>query len=149
MVLLSAVIGTLNCSPHDVHTATAGVLLSHFVTLIALFGIVIIRHSRTGHPKTLFKSRGLRKTFRANSGWKCISTNSVLSSGLATHFHFSMAATAALARTGVTTNYLCRCDAPLIRIKARGADRGACQMTIGETEIRIGRCAKGVRSLSR
>jgi hypothetical protein len=100
MVLLSAVIGTANCCPQDVHTATAGVLLSHFVTLIALFGIVIIRDSRIGHPKTFFKSRGLRKTFVCYSGWKCISTNSVLSSGLATHFHFSIASTAALAKTG-------------------------------------------------
>lgn len=37
----SAVIGTVNCCPQDVHTATAGVLLSHLVTLIALFGIVM------------------------------------------------------------------------------------------------------------
>jgi hypothetical protein len=53
MVLLSAVIGTANCCPQDVHTATAGVLLSHFVTLIALIGIVIIRY--LGH--TLVENR--------------------------------------------------------------------------------------------
>jgi hypothetical protein len=41
MVLLSAVIGTVNCCFQDVHIATAGVLRSHFVTLIALFGIAI------------------------------------------------------------------------------------------------------------
>jgi hypothetical protein len=45
MVLLSAVIGTANCCPQAVQTAAAGVLLSHLVSLIALFGIVIIREA--------------------------------------------------------------------------------------------------------
>jgi hypothetical protein len=42
MVLLSAVIGTANCCPQAVQTAAAGVLLSHLVTLMALFGILFI-----------------------------------------------------------------------------------------------------------
>jgi hypothetical protein len=60
MALLSPVIGTLNCCPQDVQTATAGVLLSHLVTLMALFGIVVI-HLAGSTPEKLVRESALRK----------------------------------------------------------------------------------------
>jgi hypothetical protein len=57
------------------------------------------KDSRIGYPN-LVQASGFKKMSVCYSGWNCISTNSVLSSGLATHFHFSIASTAALANTG-------------------------------------------------